>query len=155
MNADLFGLEQQPPRTPRRPSAPAPPPPRFHCFESPDMTDAERRPMQRMIATGPRFARKGHGRPQEGGSHASQCHPQPEALQGLQCVVTTEPQKTSYWRAFPEFSEQYAPAREAGIRAGIHEIGGRNQTTARFPQAWLLMCNESAKKHNNGGRSEF
>ena len=119
------------------------------------MTDAERRPMQRMIATGPRFARKGHGRPQEGGSHASQCHPQPEALQGLQCVVTTEPQKTSYWRAFPEFSEQYAPAREAGIRAGIHEIGGRNQTTARFPQAWLLMCNESAKKHNNGGRSEF
>ena len=87
------------------------------------MTDAERRPMQRMIATGPRFARKGHGRPQEGGSHASQCHPQPEALQGLQCVVPTEPQKTSCCRAFPEFSEQYAQAREAGIRAGIHEIG--------------------------------
>ena len=87
------------------------------------MTDAERRPMQRMIATGPRFARKGHGRPQEGGSHASQCHPQPEALQGLQCVVTTEPQKTSCCRAFPEFSEQYARAREAGIQAGIHEAG--------------------------------
>ena len=55
------------------------------------MTDAERRPMQRMIATGSRFARKGHGRPQEGGR--------------------------------PEFSEQYAHAREAGIHTGIHAIG--------------------------------
>ena len=45
------------------------------------------------------------------------------ALQGLQCVDTTEPQKTSYCRALPEFSERYALAREAGIRAGIHEIG--------------------------------
>ncbi len=88
------------------------------------MTDADA--AAHGAATGtPIFVRKGHGRPQDGLFDAHQYPTQPGALQGLQCVDTTEPQKTSYCRR-PEFSEQYAHAREAGIHKGIHEFDGRN-----------------------------
>ena len=105
----------------------------------------------------PIFVRNGHRRPQDGLFDARQSPPSRKPRRGSIARLRQNLRKPHIADAlsFQNSTRQYAHAREAGIRAGIHEIGGRNQTTARFPQAWLLMCNESAKKHNNGGRSEF
>ena len=113
------------------------------------MTDAERRPMQRMIATGPRFARKGHGRPQEGLRDARQCLPSRKPGRGSSAWLRQHLRKPRIAERLDLSKPHIPPCQQ---KVSTRGWCGRQ---SRPHQSCLVLCDESAKKHNDGSSPEF